>query len=77
MTVSKKRSLNGLRQRVIGKISCFTTRPASASPAQRALPLIEHIGQWRLRAIMSGCRQPQARERRLQQNENRPYNPAK
>src|SRR5258708_19330237 len=74
MTVSKEPSINGLRQRDIEKISCFPTLLASASPAQQALFLIAPIGQWRSRANISRCRQLQARERRLQQNENCLYN---
>jgi hypothetical protein len=74
MTVSKKRSINGLPQRDIETISCSTTRLASASPVQQALPLIAHIGQWRSRANTSHRRKLQARERRLQQKENRLYN---
>jgi hypothetical protein len=44
MTVSKERSINGLPQRDIEKISCFTTLLASASPAQQALFLTDVLG---------------------------------
>jgi hypothetical protein len=64
MTVSKRRSINGSRQRDIEKISCSPRPLVSASPAQQAPPLIAPIGQWRSPATMNRREWLQARRRR-------------
>ena len=76
MSVSKRRSINGLPQRNIERISCSPKRPVSASPAHKAPLLIAPIGPWRSRATMNRRRSLQARKRRRQPTGKRPLNPA-